>query len=176
MRPPRPELSNAVPPPIVRERTAPPSVRSAGGLWLLGVVAGVVSLVFAFIDREAHLATLRETAGELDTQVDAAGVDQVASVALWGTLGLFALVLLIEALLVRPLLRGRGGTRWAVLAMVVVDAGAVLLVFAFLGDDSPGFHPAPHLAALHLVLAVLALLLWLLPPASRWFAGGHPRR
>lgn len=169
-------MSNAVPPPIVREQAAPRVVRASGGLWLLGAVAGVVALVFAFLDREAHLDTLRETAGSLDTEVDASAVDQVASVALWGTMGAFALVLLLEALLVRPLLRRRGWARWALLMMVVFNAGAVLLVLAFLGSDAEGFQPAPHLAVVQLVLAVLALLLCLLPAAARWYRKVPSRR
>lgn len=162
-------MSNAVPPPILREPSAPRTVRNAGRLWLLGVGAGVVSLVVALLDREAHRAALRETAANLDTRVDPADLDRVTAIALWGTLGGFALVLLVQALLVRPLLRGRGWARWALLATVVADAGAVVLVFAFLGGDSPGFQPAPALAAVHLILAVLALVVGLLPPASRWF-------
>ncbi|MEC5200155.1 uncharacterized membrane protein YhaH (DUF805 family) [Arthrobacter sp. PL16] len=169
MRPPRPAMSNAVPPPVLKEESPPPSVRRSGGLWLLAVGVGVVALVLAFLDREALLDTLAETAATIDSGADAARLDQVALIALWGTTGVFALVLLIEALLVRPLLRGRGWARWALLAMVVADAGAVLLVLAFLGDGSAGFQPAPHLAVVHLVLAVVALVLSLFPSASRWF-------
>ncbi|WP_140395053.1 hypothetical protein [Arthrobacter sedimenti] len=169
MRPTRPEMSNAVPPPIMREHTPPPLLRVAGGAELLGVVTGAVSLVFAFLDREARLDDLRETARSLDSQMEAARVDEVVLIALWGTMGAFALVLLVQALLVGPLLRGQGWARWALLGTVVLNAGAVLLVLAFLGNDSPGFQPAPHLAVAQLLLAVVALVLSLLPPASRWF-------
>jgi hypothetical protein len=176
MRPTRPEMSNAVPPPIVRQHRPPPLLRVAGGLWLLGVGTGAVSLVFAFLDREAHLDDLRETALTLDSQLDAARVDEVVSIALWGTMGAFALVLLVEALLVEPLLRGQGWARWVLLGTVVLNAGAVLLVLAFLGNDSPGFQPVPHLAVAQLLLAVVALVLTLLPPAARWFRERRPRR
>ncbi|MHA7281120.1 hypothetical protein ACX80H_15385 [Arthrobacter sp. MDT2-2] len=140
------------------------------------MVAGVVSLVFAFLDREAHLDDLRETAGTLDSQVDAAQVDEVVSIALWGTMGAFALVLLVGALLVGPLLRGRAWARWSLLGTVILNAGAVLLVLAFLGNGSPGFQPVPHLAMAQLLLAVVALVLSLLPPAARWFRERRPKR
>lgn len=162
-------MSNAVPPPVITEQPPPPVIRRAGTSWLLSVIAGVVAIVFALLDRETHVGSVRETAGSIDTQVDAADLDQVASIAFWGTLGVFGLVLLLEALLVRPLLRGRGWARWPLLVVVVVNTGAVLLVIAFLGNESAGFRYVPHLATGQLILAVVALVLSLLPPASRWF-------
>lgn len=176
MRPPRPELSNAVPPPIATVPSAPPSVRSVGALWLLGTVIGVAALIAAFLDRGTHLDVLRETARNVEGAGDTTVVDQVTLIALWGTLAVYALVLLVEALLVRPLLRGRGRTRWALLVMIVLNAGAVLLVLAFLRDGSGGFQPAPHLATVQLVLAALAFVLGLVPPASHWFREGRSRR
>ncbi|WP_247828486.1 hypothetical protein [Arthrobacter antioxidans] len=176
MRPPRPEMSNAVPPPALRVESPPPLVRSVGALWLMGVVVGGAALVTGYLDRDAHLAGLRETAAGIDGAADPARLDQVAAIALWGTLALFAVVLVVEGLLVRPLLRGVGGVRWVLLVMLALDAGAVLLVFALLGDGSAGFQPTVHLAGLQLAVAALAFLLGLLPPASRWIRDAHSRR
>lgn len=172
-------MSNAVPPPVLREATPPPLVRYVGALWLMGGVLGVAALVVAYLDRDTHLAGLRETAASIDGAADATRLDQVASIALWGTLALFALVVVVEVvevLLVRPLMRGVGRVRWALLVALVLDAGAVLLVFAFLGDGSSGFQPTPHLAGVQLAVATLAFLLGLLPPASRWFRDVRPPR
>ncbi len=145
-----------------------------GALWLLGSVVGVAALVFAYLDRDAHLARLRETAAGIDAGADAARLDQVAAIAFWGTLALFAVVLVAEALLARPLVRGRGGVRWVLLVMLALNVGAVLLVVAFLGEDSAGFQPTAHLAGVQLALAALAFLLCLLPPAARWFRDARP--
>ena len=143
-------------------------------LWFMGGVAGVAALVFAYLDRDAHLARLGDTAAGIDAGADAARLDQVAAIAFWGTLALFAVVLVVGALLVRPLMRGHGGVRWALLVILALDVGAVLLVVAFLGEDSAGFQPTVHLAGAQLALAALAFLLCLLPPASRWFRDARP--
>ncbi|MHA7239343.1 hypothetical protein [Arthrobacter sp. TMS1-12-1] len=174
MRPPRPEMSNAVPPPVSKEVAPPPLVRYVGALWLMAGVVGIVALVFAVLDRDEHLAGLRDTAASVDGTADAARLDQVAALALWGTLAAFAVVLVLEALLVRPLLRGRGAVRWALLVVLVLNVGAALLVSAFLGDDSAGFQPTPQLAGVQLAAATLAFLLGVLPPASRWFRDVRP--
>jgi len=169
-------MSNAVPPPVTRAVAPPPLVRYVGALWLMAGVVGAVALVFAFLDRDTHLAGLRETAAGLDGTADAARLDQVAALAFWGTLAVFAVVLVLEALLVRPLLRGRGAVRWALLLVLLLDVGAVLLVSAFLGDDSAGFQPTPQLAGVQLAAATLAFVLGVLPPASRWFRDVRPPR
>ncbi|WP_434992962.1 hypothetical protein [Arthrobacter sp. Ld5] len=176
MRPPRPELSNAVPPPALKVAAPPPLVRFVGALWLMGAVVGGAALVFAVLERELHLADLRETAAGLDPAADAARLDQVAALSFWGTLAVFAVVLVIEALLARPLLRGVGAVRWLLLVMLALDAGAVLLMFAFLGDGSTAFQPAVHLAGVQLAVAALAFLLGVLPPASWWFRDARSPR
>ncbi|WP_146065652.1 hypothetical protein [Arthrobacter pityocampae] len=176
MRPPRPEMSNAVPPPALKTAPPPPLVRYVGALWLIGAAVGAAALVFAYLDRDTHLAGLRDTAAGLDAAADAARLDQVAAIALWGTLALYAVVLVVEALLVRPLLRGAGAARWALLLMLALNTGAVVLVFVFLGDGSADFQPTVHLAGVQLAVAALAVLLGLLPPASRWFRDARPGR
>ncbi|MHA7209801.1 hypothetical protein [Arthrobacter sp. MDT1-65] len=176
MRPPRPEMSNAVPPPVTTERQPPPLLRMAAGIWLASLAAGVAALVIAFLDRETFLANLQDTALSLESGVATEDAEMVATIAFWGSLGALAVVLLVTGLLVRTLLRGRGWTRWALLAVLVLDAGAVLLVQAFLGTDAAGFQPVPHLAMAHLVLAAVALVVALLPQVSRWLRGPAPRR
>ncbi len=168
-------MSNAVPPPITAARQPPSLLRVAGGLWFAALAAGVAALVIAFLDRESHLASIQDTALGLDPGVAPEDAEMAATIAFWGSLGALAVVLLITALLVRLLRRGRGWARWALLAVLVLDAGAVLLVQAFLGTDAAGFQPVPHLAIAQLVLAAVALAVTLLPPVSRWFRSGHPR-
>lgn len=169
-------MSNAVPPPALSKSAPPSLVRFVGALWLMGAAVGAAALVFAYLDRDTHLAALRETAAGVDAAADAARLDQVAAISFWGTLALFAVVLVVEALLARPLVRGAGVVRWALLVMLVLNAGAVLLVFAFLGDGSADFQPTVHLAGVQLAVAALAFLLGLLPPASRWFRDARSLR
>jgi hypothetical protein len=169
-------MSNAVPPPLTVERQPPPLLRMAGGLWLASVAAGIAALVIAFMDRESFLADLQDTALSLDSGVAAEDAEMVAAIAFWGSLGALAAILLVTGLLARTLLRKGGWARWALLAVLVLDVGAVLLVQAFLGTEDAGFQPVPHLAIAHLVLAAVALVVALLPPVSRWLKGASPRR
>jgi hypothetical protein len=166
-------MSNAVPPPNMVKQEPPRLLRIAGGLWLLGVAAGVAAIVLAVLDRENRLTDLQDTALTIDSQAAVEDAEQVALIAFWGTLGVFAAVLLITALLVPPLLRGRGWIRWTLATILVLDVGAVLLVQAFLESDAGAFPSVPQLAVLQLALAFIALVLTLLPPVSRWFKGPH---
>ncbi|MDQ0734033.1 hypothetical protein [Arthrobacter agilis] len=175
MRPPRPEMSNATPPPITADREPPPLLRVAGGLWLASVAAGALALVIAFLDRETFLSGIQDTALSVDAGIAPEDAEMAATIAFWGSLGAFAVVLLLVVLFVRPLLRGRGWARWALLAVLLLDAGAVLLVQAFLSTDTAGFQPVPHLAVAQLALGVIALAVTLMPPISRWFRGTHQR-
>lgn len=169
-------MSNAVPPPITAAPQPPSLLRVARGLWFASLAAGVAALVIAFLDREGYLTDLQDTAVGLDSGVAPEDAEMAATIAFWGSLGALAAVLLVTGLLVRLLLVGRGWARWALLPVLVLDAGAVLLVQAFLGTDAAGFQPVPHLAIAQLALAVVALAVTLLPPVSRWFRSAHPRR
>lgn len=169
MRPPRPEMSDTTPPPIPPTRTPAGSVRLAGRLWFGSVVVGLAAVVLRVLDREGPLSYLRRTAGELDAGLADADLETVALIAFWGTVGALLIVLLAEAVLIRPFLAGRGWTRWVLAVLLVLNLGSVLLASAFLTDDSGGLQLPFVLLVVQAVLAAAALLVALLPASSRWF-------
>ncbi|MBG6217279.1 hypothetical protein IWX75_001734 [Arthrobacter sp. CAN_A6] len=173
MRPPRPEMSDPKPPPALAPREPNTEVRVSGRLWTASFLVGALALVVAFLDRTTHLDFLRETAGGLGTGLEPDEIDIVIGLAFWGTLGALLFVILVEMILVRPLLRGGGWARWALLGALVLQIGAALLATAFLAGSGTGFQPVPLLAIASAVLACAALVACLLPGATRWFRSGR---
>lgn len=169
MRPPRPEMSSTTPAPVKLPPNPPSTVRYAARLGLVGVVIGLVALVFSVVDRNGQLAHLRQTIGGVDSTLAQSDVDLVALSAFWGTLGLLAIVFLVQGLLIRPLQHGSGWARWVLLGLLAPDVVGLLLATAFLTDGSAGLQLVPLLLMAQLVLAVLAVLAALLPASSRWF-------
>lgn len=173
MRPPRPEMSDPNPPPALAPREPNTEVRTSGKLWTASFLVGALALVVAFLDRTTHLSFLRETAGGLGTELEPDEIDVVIGLAFWGTLGALLVVILIEMILVRPLLKGGGWARWALLCALVLQVGAALLATAFLAGSDTGLQPVPWLVIAQAVLAGAALVACLLPGATRWFRAGR---
>ncbi|THJ67857.1 hypothetical protein E8P82_03215 [Arthrobacter echini] len=169
MRPPRPEMSDTTPPPVLLTRSPTGTVRLAGWLWFSSVALGLAAVVLRVLDREGQLSYLQETAAEVDATIPAADLETVALIAFWGTVGALLIVFLSEAILVRPFRLGLGWTRWVLTVLLVVNLGATLLASAFLTDDSGTLQPTPVLLSVQALLAVAALILSFLPTSSRWF-------
>ena len=169
MRPPRPEMSNTTPAPVNVPRKPATPVRVSARLWLLSVVVGLGAMVFRVLNREDQLAYLRRTAGEVEGSVPQADVDTVALVAFWGTIGLLVIVFLVQAILIGPLQRGDGWTRWVYLGLLVPNLLGLVLASATLTDDFAGLQLTPLLLVAQMLLAVVALLAALLPASTRWF-------
>ncbi|WP_155850160.1 hypothetical protein [Arthrobacter sp. Br18] len=173
MRPPRPEMSEPNPPPVLAPREPSSEVKLSGRLWAASFLLGGIALVIAFLERTTHVEFLRETANGLNSGLEPAELDVVIGLAFWSTLGALGVVLLLEVALVRPLLKGRGWVRWALLVALVLQVGAAFLATAFLAGPDSSFQPVPLLVIGQAVLACAALVACLLPGATRWFRSGQ---
>ena len=179
-RPPRPEMSDRTPAPIRRTTPATTPVKVARSLWILSFAVGALLVIIAFLGRDRQLDALRELVVDLDPARDASTLDAVTELAFWGSLAAFAVVILVEAVLLRAVLRGRGRVRWALVLAVVAQVAASLLADAFLlATDEQGLYLRIALIA-QLVSACAALVAGFTPGANAWFrlsdrTGRRPR-
>ncbi|AUI50188.1 hypothetical protein [Arthrobacter crystallopoietes] len=172
-RPPRPQLSDRTPPPIGQALPPTGMVKAARSLWLLSFLLGAVAIAFAYLSRDHRLERLREIVAEVDPAQDEATVDAVAALVHWGSLGALALIIVVEALLLRGLMRRRGGIRWVQLVVLLIHGGAAVLTDAFLVAPGEGEMYLRWMLVAQLVLASAALLVSLLPGADAWFRAKH---
>jgi hypothetical protein len=175
--PPRPPLSDHTPAPIREILKPPPAVRRVRFLWILSFASGLIAGIFAFFARDEILEHVRGLINGLERGDDQQTVEALAVVVFWGTLGMLALVILIEAVLLGVLMRRHGKVRFVLLAMLLVNGAVTLLADAFLaapGDQELGIRV---LLVLQLVLAGAAVVASVLGGASQWFrnqARGRP--
>ena len=174
--PPRPPLSNPVPPPIPPPMTATGAARVSKLLWLTSFAAGLMAIVFAFLARDAQVERLKEIVTDIRPDQDAASLEAVASVVFWGTLGALALVIAVEALLVRVMMRRRRWPRWVLMPVLLLHGAVALLADGFVVLPEEGVYVGALLAA-QLLLALAGLVVSFLPGAGAWLrAENQPRR
>jgi hypothetical protein len=162
-------MSDSTPAPVLQPIVPTRTVKQARTLWLVSFAAAAIALLFAFVARDEQLGRLREMVTELAPERDAETLAALASLVFWGTLGLVALIIAVEAIVLRVMMRGHGAARWVLLLMLVINAAASLLADVFVilpGDD--GLYLRICLVA-QLALAGAGLVLSLFPGASAWF-------
>lgn len=174
-KPPRPELSDASPAPVPVKVPLPRTMRVVQVLWLVSLAMGVAAVIFAVLSQDAHVEQLRQVVAELGTEQGEEAEQAAAAIAFWGSIAALALVVAVEAILVAVMLRGHGGARWALLALLPVHAVAMLLADAFLGLGDYG---AVFSALLYgeLLLAICAVVAGLLAGATAWFRSKQEAR
>ncbi|WP_227411916.1 hypothetical protein [Cryobacterium sp. BB736] len=166
-------MSDSTPAPV--RRLSPPTrtLLTARWLWLASLALGLIAGFFIFIYRADQIDRLQQTITELDATRAAETVDALSLLVFWGALGILALVLVLEAIMLSVMLRGHGGARWALLFLLVLNAGAVLLADAVL---LPPEGNGPYLWLLliaQFVLAGAGFVCSLLPGSSGWFRAQH---
>ncbi len=172
-RPPRPGMSDSTPAPVRRLSPLTRTLLAARWLWLASIALGLIAGFFVFIYRADQIDRLKQMITELDATRAAETVNALSLLVFWGALGILALVLVLEAIMLSVMLRGHGAARWALLFLLVLNAGTVLLADAvLLPPDGNG----PYLWLLliaQFVLAGAAFVCSLLPGASGWFRAQH---
>lgn len=173
--PPRPPLSDRTPAPIREIPTPPPAVKRVRFLWLLSFASGVVAGIFAFFARDQILEHVRGLITGLERGEDQETVEALAVVVFWGALGMLALVILIEAVLLAVLMRRHGKVRFVLLGMLLVNGVVTLVADAFLaaGDQEVGIRV---LLVIQLALAGAAVVASVLHGASQWFRAENQTR
>jgi len=166
-------MSDSTPAPL---RKAPPpalTVLAARSLWVASIVGAVAAIVFAFLSRAEQLGPLADFVGKLQPDLGAAERSTIAATAIVGSLAALAVVALAEALLVRSMVvLARGGARWGLVALVVVNALVCVVISTFVAIGQYGAVSAGLLVA-QFLLACAALVAGFLPSASAWFGREH---
>ena len=162
-------MSDSTPAPVLQPIVPTRTVKLARTLWLVSFAAGSIAILFAFVSRDEQLSRLRDLVTQLAPERDAETLAALASLVFWGTLGLVALVIVIEAILLRVMMRGHGGARWALMFILFVNAAVSLIADAFVilpGEE--GLYLRICLVG-QLTLAGGGLVLSLFPRPSAWF-------
>jgi hypothetical protein len=166
--PARPPMSDVTPPPIAAPLRPPRILRVSRGVWIASFVVGLLAIAFAFLSRNAQFERLRLVIADLEPGQNDSTLDSVTAVIFWGTIGGLAVVILVEALLLRAVLRRHGAVRWVLLVLLVIHAAVAVVADGFVGMDEEGL-VVRIVLSVQLLLAGVALVLALLPRASRWF-------
>ena len=171
--PPRPEIGNRFPAPINEHVEPPRTLRVSRALWLLSFVSGLAAVAFTVLNRTEQHARLLEQVTALDPSRDAGVLEQVATLVFWGTVGALVLVIAIEALLMRSMMRRRSGARVGLFVMVIIHAIVAILAEAFLAAPGAEGGTVRWPLVAQLVLAGAALIAGMLPGAGAWFRSGR---
>ena len=162
-------MSDRTPAPVLKPIVPSRQVKVARTLWIVSFASGSIAMLFAFVARNEQLERLRELVTELAPERDAETLSALSSLVFWGTLGLVALVIVIQAVLLHAMMRGHGGVRWALLFTLIICAAIAVVADALVippGDE--GLYLRICLVA-QLALAGAGSVLSLFPGASAWF-------
>jgi hypothetical protein len=168
-RPPRPQMSNLTPAPVPKKVPPTVTILVSRYLWFASLVAGMGVLLFAFLARNTQVESLTQVVKDIQPDQDAGTLKNVATFLFWASLVAISLVILVEGLLVRRMMRRKGSARWAMFFVLLVHAAVALLADLFLvTPEQEGLYLRILLAA-QLLLAVAAFFTSLMPGAWSWF-------
>lgn len=172
-------MSDVTPPPMMAATPPTATVAVARSLWLASFVVGAAALVVAFLTRDAQLAQLRDLVEDIAGTMTTARRDSVTTTIFLGSLGVLAVFIGLEALLLRSMSARRPNMRWFLLLALAlhIAVGTFATGFVSLGDQ--GLIVTVFLIG-EAVLASLALVVTFLPGTRAWFhrqpepAGNQP--
>ena len=167
-RPPRPLMSDTTPAPAPRPIVVTGVVKMSMYLWFTSFVLGLMVAAFALVLRVRLLDRL--TALIVDAQPDRSEetIRRVAELVFWGSLIALIAIVVIEALIMRVMLKRHGAARFVLLIALLVHVLVAVLADDFVGQDGEGiwFHV---LLVLQLISAGAALIASFLPGSGAWF-------
>lgn len=166
-------MSDPTPPPLRRPVKPSGAIRAARTLWLASFAVGMLAVVSAFLAREAHVERLSAAAAEIDPGGDALTLEAVATIVFWGSLGALVLVVVVEAILLRVMMRRHGWARWVLLVVLLIHFGVVLLADASLVAPAAEGILARVLLLGQLLLAGAGLIVSAVPGSRWWFRPEH---
>lgn len=174
--PQRPEMSLETPAPVLKEVPLTRPMAFARMAWLLAIALGTAVVLFALFSNSARRTALGELIAPLAEGEDDATIAALASLLFWTAIVSYIVVIIVEAILVAAMLRGRGGTRWAIIPIVVIaNVLAAMAVQALIAIDERGMILTVLLIAQWLVAAI-ATTASLLPGAGDWFRAKREAR
>jgi hypothetical protein len=172
-RPARPGMDR-IPAPTSEQVGRPGILNTALGLYYGALGVGTVAVVSAFLWREGSRSGLLDAM--VSSTADLATKQRVADLVLYGSLGLMALLLVVELALVSGLATGRRGPRAAL--TILVPAHVVMLYFVrdvVSSAQWQGTVVEVSLAVQAVVGLVATALAWA-PPVGRWLRRRSERR
>jgi hypothetical protein len=167
-KPPRPAMSDLTPAPIRPPVPPPGIVKAMRWVWRASFIAGLAAGLLTYFTRDAQLERLERLLTERQSTLGAEALDSITSTILWGSIGTVVFVILVEALLLKMVMRRRSGARWALLAVLPLHGGATIMADAFLVAPPEGVYFRVFLLV-QLLLAGTAVALSVQRRAQAWF-------
>ncbi|WP_134323394.1 hypothetical protein [Cumulibacter soli] len=165
--PPRPAMSGGSIPPIVPETPYTRTVQTVRALWLLSFAFGTAAALFAAFSAKGRLTALREYIPTLRSGYDEATISTAASILFWSVTAMCVALIVVQALVLVRLLRGRFRPRWWLLVLVAAQCVLVVLVHRLVAVDRDGLL-ITLLALAQLTIALIAAIGGVCPGTKRW--------
>lgn len=174
-RPARPSLRSDNQAPVLVKEPPPLAVRLSQFLWVVSFLVGAVAIVYFFIVREDHLATIVDVIKAVDDSRPDDTYDVAADLVFWSAFAVMVGILLTQITLLVSFMNRRAGTRWWQFATLLVQAGLYALFLEAVGQGEQG-EQLRRLMIGQTGLVALALLSSTLRPALTWTARQHDVR
>lgn len=174
-RPARPSLRSDNQAPVLIKEPPPFAVRLSQLLWVVSFIVGAIAVVYYFIVREEHLASIVDVIKQVDDSRPDDTYDVAADLVYWSAFAVMVAILLTQVTLLVSFMNRRPGTRWWQFATLLVQAGLYALFLEAVGQGEQG-EQLRRLMIGQTGLVSLALLTSTLRPALTWTARQHDVR
>jgi membrane protease YdiL (CAAX protease family) len=168
-RPARPAIQGHPRPPIQRSG-ATGIVRTIRSFLVLSFVLGGITIAFAAVNRTTQVEELRSAIADSIPTMAAETRDIVSAALYLGTLASLAVIVLVEALLLRAIIRRRRGARWGLLVAVIVHLAIAVATVGTVGSGDGGI-PIIGLLTAQFCAACAGAVIGVLPATRRWILG-----
>lgn len=169
-RPPRPATGGWVAPPDLAPLRPTTVIRALRGLWIASFVAAGTAITVAFLARDRIYSELAAFLAELAPDRAEETLDSVAMIVLTAGLIAIGVVALVQALMLRGLLRKHGVFRPLLFVSLLLQAGVWVLADAFIALGPYGLYLRALLIA-GLVLAAAGAVVGATPASGDWLRG-----
>lgn len=174
--PPRPGVTLSAPPPIAVATEAPGPAKVSRSLWVASFVAGAALIVTDFLGRNAHFERLKGVIEGMVPAGDAESLQGATAVVFLGSLGMLALVIAMEAVLLAIIFKRRSWARWALAPLVLLHAVVTVIISDFVVAPGSDGVLATVLLAAQYILAAAGLILLFLPATTAWLRSGREQQ
>jgi hypothetical protein len=169
LAPTRPPLAQKAPAPVLVKVPPPLSVRLVQLAWVISLIGGAASIVYAFVIRLQQLPAIEKLAKSVQPGRAHATYESAAQILFWCVFGGMIVVVLAQIALFVSFGNRRSNVRWWLFATLFLQGVVLIFAHEFLAFGDRG-RPLELLLAGQYAFVILALLLSLLPPALRWSA------
>ncbi|MBB1511195.1 hypothetical protein H5398_12935 [Tessaracoccus sp. MC1679] len=174
-RPERPALDNPNAAPVIVKQPPPFSIRVTQLLWVLGLVAGSVAVVYYFVVREDQLPLIIEAVRGVDGSRQDSTYATAADIIYWSAFWGLVALLLIQITLLVSFMNRKDGARWWMFFTVLGQAALYLVANELVAEGEHG-EILRQMFAVQGGLVLLAILVSTFPGALRWTARKHDVR